>query len=297
MHCSSTARSKSRAGPVQPSSLPRLWTSSLAFLHFLLVSSLYNNRNTPLQPARRTLLDSKGGPCTTSLATASPAEPAMAEQLGPAWTRETKKNKSKRPTTSNTQQPFYSATGSNSASSSSLVHLPPTAQPSPSTASAAAQAPPVQEAPYLTHLVRNPLGQLTLVPPDNLGRQRQPGQGDAPMTDEQPPPAKVKKKKKKRQKDPAIMDAVINAGRSPGTPPLAQAQVQPGEPSRSRERGPSSMAEGSRSMQRSRSANSSLLAEGAEESASATSAPTARNAASSSPLGELFPFLICSPSS
>lgn len=146
------------------------------------------------------------------------------EQLGPAWTRETKK-KGKR--TQQQQQPFYSATGSNSASSSSLLQQqPPPISPSTSPV-------PQQEAPYLTHVVRNPLGQLTLVPPDNLGRQRHSGDSDGghqPFPPQPPPTVKKKKKKKKLQRndgqpDTAILDAVINAGRSPGTPPTVQGRA------------------------------------------------------------------------
>lgn len=137
---------------------------------------------------------------------------------GPAWTREPKKKGKKpartivssAPAAGQQQTPFYSASGSNSASSSSLLHLPSTSAPQ-------------QEAPYLTHAVRNPLGQITLVPPDNLGRQRQRGEGDAASfaSDEQQAPVKVKKKRKKKP-DPAILDAVINVGRiSPAALPEA----------------------------------------------------------------------------
>ncbi|KAI5476734.1 hypothetical protein MNV49_007324 [Pseudohyphozyma bogoriensis] len=103
-----------------------------------------------------------------------------------------------------------------------------------------------QEAPYLTHLVRHH-GQLTLTQPDNLGARRQPGVQDVPTAStsslsldsldggaggagrdegkEAPKKMKKKKKKKKVQPDADIVEAVMNAGRtpSPAATPLESA--------------------------------------------------------------------------
>lgn len=133
---------------------------------------------------------------------------------GPAWTR--KKYKRHQVHQTPVHDIYGGGGGGNgvgsSSSSLSLHELPPPAS-SPT---------PVQrEAPYLTHTVRNPLGQVTLVPPDNLGRVRQAHSVDPelPQPQQLPPQAKVKKVRKPKkiqaatEADPAILDAVLNAGR------------------------------------------------------------------------------------
>ncbi|KAM0787438.1 hypothetical protein ACM66B_003518 [Microbotryomycetes sp. NB124-2] len=128
---------------------------------------------------------------------------------------------------------YYSGPGSSSSldltTTTATAARAGTRPAAPATSSSPAA---VQEAPYLTHAVRNAHGQVTLVPPDNLGRQRTVGTLDERNTLAQqqpykPPPSpsaaaqsnKVKKKQKKQPRrkptgpDSAILDAVINAGR------------------------------------------------------------------------------------
>ncbi|KAK4048366.1 hypothetical protein OIO90_005836 [Microbotryomycetes sp. JL221] len=117
---------------------------------------------------------------------------------------------------------YYSGPGS-----SSSLDLTTRSQPHVTTTlSTAVSQQQQQEAPYLTHAVRNAHGQVTLVPPDNLGRQRSPG-----TVDQHTKPNKVVKKKPKKPKkststrpDAAILEAVFNAGRkSTPTSPSATA--------------------------------------------------------------------------
>lgn len=139
---------------------------------------------------------------------------------GPAWTR--KKVKQRGPTTSARHEIYDGAVGSSSSSLS--LHEPTLVQVQ-------------REAPYLTHTVRNPLGQVTLVPPDNLGRARLANSAD-PDIQSPPPQPKVKKTKRSKkiqaatEADPAILDAVLNAGRRPSpvnsaTTATAQGSAQP----------------------------------------------------------------------
>ncbi|SCZ93469.1 BZ3500_MvSof-1268-A1-R1_Chr6-3g08681 [Microbotryum saponariae] len=207
---------------------------------------------------------------------------------GPAWTRDRKKNKQTALT-----PPLYRTTGA-TASSTSL--------PEP--------APP-QEAPYLAHAVRHHgqltlvppdntgrrrvAGQLdaastsatSVASTSNLNQHHsssvvEPSRATMGPAEEisapSPAPAPTKKKVKKVKKpvapavpDPAILDAVFNAGRNgsrPSTPPVASASSRSTQ-SRERDRqqrggataiGPDSAS--SRSMTRSGSACSSSLGSG-----------------------------------
>ncbi|SCV67637.1 BQ2448_5248 [Microbotryum intermedium] len=207
---------------------------------------------------------------------------------GPAWTRDRKKNK--QPST----PPVYGSTHPiGSTSTSSLL-----------------EPPPPQEAPYLAHAIRHH-GHLTLVPPDNTGRRRGSGQLDAastsassvastsnfnlnhpssmglgedpprptPAPDPAPAAAPTKKKVKKVKKsvapavpDPAILEAVFNAGRngvSPSTPPIATAGPRSSQSRDRQQRGATAVGAdsgSSRSMARSGSAGSNSLGGGVASS-------------------------------
>jgi hypothetical protein len=143
----------------------------------------------------------------------NPELPSGGVVHGPAWTR--KKNKRK----DNLQHDVYSGGGGIGSSSSSLsLH-------DYSTPAALVHVP--REAPYLTHTIRNPLGQVTLVPPDNLGRARLAHSPDPTTTATDSSSAqtttttKVKKSKKPKkiqaatEADPEILNAVLNVGRRP----------------------------------------------------------------------------------
>ncbi|KAK4053368.1 hypothetical protein OIV83_001532 [Microbotryomycetes sp. JL201] len=157
-----------------------------------------------------------------------------------------------------------------------------------------------QEAPYLTHVVRNAHGQLTLVPPDNLGRQRTAGTVDEHNTlaQQQPhkTPNKVKKARKQQQQsqqqhssrqrkpDAAILDAVINAGRR-STATTSDEQQALGVGTSAAPPPPEPPILAPRPIARSRSSNRSLDTLASSSQASTTPSRTELAPISAPPLG------------